>query len=129
MTRYIPATAADPLSAALWKLSDPHGIGQTHDLFGWMDDTQGQRWLIVDTTFTIAVHPDAVLNGIADIMQPWIDGGHIPADTNAVLAALVESTRGGLLTVYDAFPALFKAMSKTTEDMITLNLLPPQMTA
>ena len=129
MTRFIPAAAAEPLSAALWRLSDPANVCQTHDLFGWIDDLQGARWLVADTTFTIAVHPDAVIDGIADILQPWIDGGHLPADTNTVLSALVESSRGGLLTVYDAFPQLFKDMSKTREEMIALNLLPPPLHA
>ena len=129
MTRFIPAAAAEPLSAALWRLSDPANVGQTHDLFGWIDDLQGARWLVADTAFTIAVHADAVIDGIADILQPWIDGGHLPADTNTVLSALVESSRGGLLTVYDAFPQLFKDMSKTREEMIALNLLPPPLHA
>lgn len=124
MTRFIPAAAAEPLSAALWQLSDPANVGQTHDLFGWIDDLQGARWLVADTTFTIAVHADAVLDGIADILQPWIDQGSLPPDTNTVLAALVESSRGGLLIVYNAFPQLFKDMSKSYAEMIELGHLP-----
>jgi hypothetical protein len=124
MIRYVPASAAEPLSAALWRLSDPHGTGQTRDLFSWIDDPNGQRWLVVDTAFSIAVHEEAELDGIADILQPWINGGHLPPDTNTQLAALIEQSRGGLLVVYDAFPQLFKDMSKTTEEMLAQNLLP-----
>lgn len=124
MTRYIPATAAEPLSAALWRLSDPHGVGQTHELFGWLDGLQGTRWLVADTTFTIAVHPYAELDGIADILQPWITQGFLPANTNENLAALIASKRGDQLVVYDAFPQLFKDMSKSHAEMIELGHLP-----
>ena len=88
-----------------------------------MDDTEGKRWLIVETTFTIPVHAEAVLDGIAAILQPWIDGGYLPADTNDALAAFVESKRGQNLTVYEAFPQLFKDMSLTHEQMISLDKL------
>lgn len=117
MIRYVPASAADPLSAALWRLSDPTSSGQTQRLFSWIDDTQGARWLAVDTEFAIAVHAQAELGDIADILQPWIDGGHLPANTNAQLAALIEQTRGGMLVVYEAFPSFFKAMSKTQDEL------------
>jgi hypothetical protein len=86
-------------------------------------DLHGDKWLMVDTTLSLPIHPDAELNGIADILQPWIDGGHLPEDTNTNLAALVESKRGQRLVVYDAFPQLFKDMSKTYEEMIAAGLL------
>jgi hypothetical protein len=86
-----------------------------------LDD--GSLWLMVDTTFTIRVHELAVLDGIADILQPWIDDGSLPADTNDVLAAFVESKRGQDLTVYEAFPQLFKDMSLTTAQMIAAGKL------
>lgn len=121
MTRFIPAEAAEPLSAALWRLSDPHGVGQTHDMFGWIESRlDGTRWLEVQTAYTASVHPDAILDGIADILQPWIDQGHLPDDTNANLAALVESSRGDSMIVYNAFPQLFKDMSKDRDEMIAL---------
>ena len=63
---------------------------------------------------------------IAVILQPWVDTGHLPADTNAQLAALIESKRGQQLVVYDAFPQLFKDMSKTLEQMISAGLLVDQ---
>lgn len=128
MIRYVPASAAEPLSLALWELTRPAGVQRPQDtkfLFGWIDDLQGNRWLMVETTHEINVHPDAELNGISDILQPWIDAGELPADTNTQLAALVESLRGGRLVVYDAFPQLFKDASKIREEMIAAGLLPP----
>jgi hypothetical protein len=127
--RYIPSSAAESLSAALLRLSDPHPEGKVSQfLFGSILDLHGDKWLMVDTTLSLPLHAEAELNGIADILQPWIDGGHLPADTNTNLAALVESKRGSRLVVYDAFPQLFKDMSKTREEMIAAGLLAePQM--
>jgi hypothetical protein len=85
---------------------------------------------MVDTTLSLPIHPDAELNGIADILQPWIDAGHLPEDTNTTLAALVESSAasGERLVVYDTFPQLFKDMSKSYDDMIEEGkLAEPQM--
>lgn len=127
MTRFVPSAVADTLSQALWGLSRPphvRGENDTQFLFGWITDLTGGRWLMVQTDYGIAVHPDAELNGIANILQPWIEAGHLPPDTNTQLAALVESLRGQRLVVYEAFPQLFKDMSKTREEMIALGLLP-----
>jgi hypothetical protein len=126
MTRYVPSSTAESLSNALWGLSRPletRGPKDTQFLFSWTPALDGTRWLVVDTDYEINVHADAVLAGIADILQPWIDAGHLPADTNTNLAALVESLRGQRLVVYDAFPPLFKSMSKTYPEMITAGLL------
>lgn len=131
MIRYVPSSAAEPLSEALWSLTRPPEVRQANDtskMFAWVDDADGKRWLIVETTFTIPVHAEAVLDSIADILQPWIDGGHLPADTNDALAAFVESKRGQNLTVYEAFPQLFKDMSLTQEQMIAAGKIPnPEM--
>lgn len=126
MIRFVPSSAAEPLSNALWGLSRPPEVRAPEDtqyLFPWITALDGTRWLVVDTEYEVNVHPDAVLDGIADILQPWIDAGHLPTDTNTVLAALVESLRGQRLVVYDAFPQLFKDMSKTHAEMITAGLL------
>jgi len=131
MIRYVPSSAAEALSNALWGLSRPPALRTGKDtqyLFGWLTALDGSRWLQVDTAYEINVHAEAELSGSADILQPWIDAGHLPADTNTQLAALVESKRGQRLVVYDAFPQLFKAMSKTREEMIAAGLLAePQM--
>ena len=126
MIVHIPSTVAELLSDCLWGLACPpdQRQGDTTKMFQWVQATDSTQWLVVDTEFSILVHPDAVLDGIADILQPWIDQGHLPADTNTNLAALVESLRGQRLTVYDAFPPLFKSMAKTREQMIADGLLP-----
>lgn len=125
MIRFVPGTQVEPLTRALWRLAVPDpDAGATDKMFEVvtaLDD--GATWLMVDTTFTIRVHADAVLDGIADILQPWIDSGHLPANTNDTLAALVESKRGQDLTVYDAFPQLFKGLSKSWQGMVDAGLL------
>ena len=133
--RFVPSSAADALSAALWGLAKPPAMRDEKDtqaMFPWImdlkandegEDPDEHRWLVVNTTFAIPVHPDAVLDGIADILQPWIDRQQLPAETNTQLAQLVESMRGQQLVVYDAFPQIFKTMSKNYEQMIAAGLL------
>jgi len=87
-------------------------------MFGWVDDLEGNRWLEVKDDFSIIVHPKAELGEIAEILQPWIDGGQLPGNTNEVLAALVETKRGQRLVVWEAFPQLFKDLSKTRAQMV-----------
>jgi hypothetical protein len=126
MIRYIPSSAAEELSRALYALARPPTIrqeGDTEFMFGWTDDVNNQRWIEVHDDFSIVVHPDAELGPIADILQPWIDGGKLPPDTNTQLAAFIKSKRGQRLVVWDAFPQLFKDMSKTYEQMIAAGLL------
>lgn len=127
MILYVPAAAAVPLSEGLWRLSLPAPAGVTQSMFPWVDDLQGKRWLIVDTAFTITVHPESVLDGIADILQPWIDAGELPAETNAQLAALIEQTRGGPLQIYAAFPDFFKSLAQTRQQMIDAGWLAPSL--
>ena len=127
MILYVPSSAAIELSSALWDLSRPPSVRQPNDtsmMFGWVDDLQAQRWIVVDTEYTIPVHPDAELGGIASVLQRWIDSGHLPADTLEVLGALIESVRGQSLVVYDAFPAYFKGLALNYEQMVTLGHLP-----
>lgn len=131
MIRYVPSSQAEPLSDALWALTRPPQVRDPKDtskMFGWVDDLQtpSKRWLMVDTTFAIRVHEQAVFDGITDILQPWIDQGYLASDTNTNLAVFVESKRGEMLTVYDAFPQLFKDMSKTTQEMVDAGLLANQ---
>jgi len=126
MIVYIPSSAAEELSRALWDLTSPPAkrpAGNTEFMFGWTDDANGQRWIEAHDDFSIIVHPDAELGTIADILQPWIDAGNLPIDTNTQLAAFIESKRGQRLIVYDVFPQLFKDMGKTYEQMIAAGLL------
>lgn len=125
MICYVPSSAAEPLSYALYALSRPpqvRGLNDTTHLFGWHDDPHGGRWLIVDTEYEIPVHPDAVLGGIADILEPWFAQG-LPADTNDVLAAHVLAKRGQRMVPWEAFPQFFKDLSKTPQEMIDAGLL------
>jgi hypothetical protein len=129
MIIYVPSSAAEALSRELWALSRPSTISQPGDtefMFGWIDDVVGQRWIEVHDDFSIVIHPDAELGGIADILQPWIDAGDLPIDTNTQLAAFIESKRGQRLVVYDAFPQFFKNMGKTYEQMVAAGLLEEQ---
>ncbi len=126
MIIYIPPSVAQSLSSALWALARPlsvQGDNFTKYLFGWVDATDNTRWLEVDTECQIRVHADAELGALADILQPWIDAGNLPIDTNAQLAAFIESKRGQRLVVYDVFPQFFKDMGKTYEQMIAAGLL------
>lgn len=126
MIIYIPSSVAELLSGELWSLTRPpsvQGNNSTKYLFGWIDDVVGQRWIEVHDDCSIVIHLDAELGGIASILQPWIDQGHLPADTNTQLAALVESKRGQQIAVYDFFPQLFKDMGKTYEQMVEAGLL------
>jgi len=95
----------------------------TQFLFGWVDALNGTRWLVVDTEYSIAIHVAAFFGPVAAILQPWIDDGSLPADTNTQLAALINANRGQRIVVYDAFPQLFKDMSKTYQQMISAGLL------
>lgn len=128
MTRFVPASAAETLSHALWCLANPAPKdGDTRYLFPFVDSLDGSRWLEVLTDYNIHVHVDADFMPIAAILQPWIDAGHLPVDTNIQLALLVDANRGGTLVVYDAFPQLFKDMSLTHEQMVQNGLLPGGM--
>jgi hypothetical protein len=120
MLRYIPTTASAgiALTEALWHLHCPPGEGSTTGFGTVVTALDGSVWLEIDDAAVVHVHESAVLDGIADILQPWIDSSSLPPDTNTVLAALIESKRGQMLTVYDAFPPLFKGMSLTTAEMI-----------
>jgi hypothetical protein len=132
MNHYIPAPLGQALSEKLWQLTRPAGVQQAGDatthLFDWVADKTGAIWMIADDQFSIPVHAEAELDGIADILQPFIDAGALPPDTNAVLGAFVESKRGQRLVVYEAFPAFFKAQAKTLEEMIDAGLLAQPLT-
>ena len=124
MTRYIPASAASALSAALWALARPGNSGEsTQFLFATASATNGSDWLVVLDDYDIPIHPQAELGGIAAILQPFIAAKQLPADTLDNLTVLIEANRGKRLAVWDSFPQLFKDMSKTREEMIAAGLL------
>ncbi len=124
MTRYTPASAAAELSTALWNLACPDTSGQgTQYLFATVTATDESLWLVVDDDYSIPVHPAAELGAIAGILQPFIDNGSLPVDTLDNLNALIDANRGKRLVVWDAFPQLFKDLSKTRQEMIDAGLL------
>jgi len=129
MIRFIPTSSgevADKLSNALWSLSRPEnirGADTTQRMFSLITCLNGSVWLQVDTEIDTPVHPLAELGEIEEIMQPWIERGLLPANTNADLEALIVGARGLRLNVYDSFPKLFKDQSKTYEELIKLGLL------
>jgi len=126
MIWYIPAVSAEALSAGLYALSRPAGVRDARDsvyLFGWRIDTKRNKWIEVDDAVAVRVHELAELNGIADILQPFIDAEQLPANTNEALAAYVESKRGEQMVIYNAFPAVFKAQAKELRQMIEEGLL------
>lgn len=125
MTLFVPSSAAEPLSAALWQIARPAGARRprlTTRLFPWVTDTGGGRWLVVETEFSIPVHGEAGLGSIADILQPWVGHGLEQAEIDA-LAGVVESHRGGRMTPWAFFPQVFKDLSKTHAEMIDAGLL------
>lgn len=130
---YIPSTAAKVLTERLWALSDPNPTRGTTALFNVIAALDDSKWLEVAKDLSILIHAEAELNGIADILQPWIDQGLLPANTNTDLAALIESKRGQRLTVYQAFPALFQlqteanptGLGKTYQQMVDAGLIIP----
>lgn len=126
MLRYIPTTntAGPALTEALWHLNAAPGQGETTGFGSIITALDGSKWLEIDEHAEVLVHPEAVLDGITDVLQPWIDEGSLPADTNTALSALMESKRGETLVVYDAFPQLFKDQSKSRQDLINEGKLP-----
>ena len=125
MLRYIPtsASAGIALTEALWHLHCPPGEGSTTGFGTVVTALDDSLWLEIDDAAVVHVHAEAILDNIADILRPWIDDGYLPADTNEGLAAFVEAKRGQDLTVYEAFPQLFKDMSMTTQQMIAAGKL------
>ena len=129
MIRYVPTSGAivcEALTGALWGLARPPALRSDKDtqkMFGAITCLNGSVWLQVDTEFDISVHQDAELDGIADILQPWIDAGQLPTDANVVLEAFVKSKRGQRMIPWEAFPQLFQDLSKTHAEMIAAGLL------
>lgn len=125
---YIPAPSATPMSEVLWRLTDPNPTRGTSSLFETVKALDDSLWLKVDTMTTIPVHGAAILGGIADVLQPYINRGELPAGTNEALAALVESKRGQTLLIYETFPLFFKSQALTFEQMVEQGKFAPQPT-
>jgi len=129
MIRYVQTSGSDVatrLSGALWSLACPsseRAPEDTQEMFEIITCLDGTAWLAVVDDFAIQVHEQAELDGIADVLQPWINDGALPADTNTNLATFIEAKRGQQLVVWDAFPDLFKKQAMTREELVKLGLL------
>lgn len=135
MKLYIPAPAARAMSDALWSLSRPTVVRSPKDtqyLFPWVKALDGSRWLEVEDSYQIKVHPQAAAAAIVAVLQPYEDSGALPVGTLAALSARVEALRGNRMVVYDEFPPLFKrptaehpeGVALTLEEMIAAGKLP-----
>lgn len=126
MKLYIPAPAARAMSDALWSLSRPiavRGPSDTQYLFPWTKAINDSRWLMVDTTYEVNVHPQAVAAAIVSVLRVYEDEEALPLGTLAALALRVEALRGSRVVIYEEFPQFFKDASKTREEMIAAGLL------
>ncbi len=129
MIRYVPSSAAEPLSNALWGLARPPELREPQDtqyMFPWVDDqnTPPRRWLMVEDAFSVPVHVDASYEPIRLLLQPWMDSGHLPPDTHETLEDIIDAHRGQNLVVWDAFPQVFKDNSITQQQMEDANWQP-----
>lgn len=126
MILYIPASEAPLITVALWHLAKPAALRTPQDtsaMFSVKEALDKSQWLEVETTFEIALHPQAELGEIVEILQPYEGNGSLPAGTVAELTAYIEANRGRRITVYDAFPNYFKGVAQTEEQMIAAALL------
>lgn len=130
MMRYVPVTGgpstAETLSVAMWALHrTPSQMQQesTARCFEVITALNGSTWLACETTLTVPVHAAAEIDGIAPIL---IGAGLDQTAVDAVEVAIIAA-RGGELNLWQYFPQLFKDVSKTHEEMIAQNLLPPTL--
>ena len=125
MIRYYPASslsAGRALSDAMWQLCLPAEQRTGHDTVRAFEVVTGANdvtYVIIPDDFTAVLHPEADPTPVAALLQPFENGGLLPAGTTADLVAWVEST-AALLTaaertfiMWDKFPAYFQALALT----------------
>lgn len=135
MTHYVPTSGevpAEKLSGALFALARPVALQPPEaiqDAFSVIEALNGTHWLVVPDEFTLVMHPDAEIDGIADVLQPWEQSGALPAGTVAGIDAWINTTRV-LPTIeertfcpWEQFTAYFRANAKTWQQMIDAGLL------
>lgn len=136
MTHYVPTSGevpAEALSRALFALARPIALqppDAIQDAFSVIEALNGSHWLVVPDEFTLVMHPEAEIDGIADVLQQWEDNGSIPIGTIAGIDAWINSTRA-LPTIeertfcpWNCFPTFFIVNSRTHQQMIDSNLFP-----
>jgi hypothetical protein len=100
------------------------------DSFEVIQALNGAPYLVAPDEFTLVMHPEAEINGLADVLTPYEQAGHIPVGTIAGVDAWIQATRV-LPTVaertfcpWEKFPAFFQSASKTWAQMVDAGLLP-----
>lgn len=129
MKLYIPASGALAMSAALYELHRSAAVRDARDgttsLYGVREALDKSLWLEVDTELSIRIHPQASLDAVAAVLQPYVDDGRLPAGTLEGLYAYVEANRGLRIVVYEAFPDYFKSLALTEEQMVSQGKFSP----
>jgi hypothetical protein len=129
MIKYVPTSnlaVALELSNSLWALTRPTNIRDPKDtsyLFGTKTMADGSIWMVVDTDFTIPVHIDADSSPIIDILQPFVGSNNITAQELSSISNIVASSKGQKLNVWQSFPAYWKNLAKTREQLISAGLI------
>ncbi len=127
MIRYVPVSGgsetAQTLSVAMWELHrTPEQIAAeaTSRCFDIVTALDASIWLVCDTELTVAVHAEAVIDGIGPIL---LGAGRPQNEVNAIEQAIIAA-RGGEMNLWTHFPQVFKDVSKTRAEMEAANLLP-----
>lgn len=120
MIVYIPGARVREMSELLWRQL---GADRDGSMFPVKTMTDGSTWMMVETTASIAVSQYAELDGMADLLQPYVDAGELPASALTDLDALIQSKRGQMLVLWEAFPALFQNAAQTGAQLGAAGLL------
>ena len=115
---YIPSSAADKLTKALWSLTDMNPTRGTTGLFRVVEALDKSIWMMVDTEFSIPVHTQAELTAISGILQPLIDAKVLASDTLTVLQTKLDTSRGKRIRIFEAFPPEIQAAAMTEKQLI-----------
>ena len=134
MTHYVPASNemnALLFSDALFALAVPRHLQPEdgrQDAFPVIEALNGSAWLVVPDEFTLVMHPQAEIDGIADVLQPWEQSGALPG-TIAGIDAWINATRvlpsleERTFCPWEQFHAYFRTHAKTWQQMIDAGLL------
>ena len=127
MIKYIPATRAADLSAALFALSRPLSAripGEvTNFLCAVKQDLKGGLWVVLDDQQQVKVHELADLTEIAPLVQPLITAGALATNTLELLQQKLDAGRGGWINVFDSLPDEIQVMALDEAQMIQENRL------
>lgn len=120
MIVYVPGLRVQEMSELLWRQL---GADRAGGMFPVKTMTDGSTWMMVETTASIAVSQAAELDGMAELLQPYVDAGELPASALTDLDALIQSKRGQMLVLWEVFPALFQNAAQTGAQLGAAGLL------